>query len=1058
MAEPSGTVTIMFTDLVGSSALGDRLGDVEAQALRRAHERILRREFERFDGRVVKGTGDGFLVSFLSARQGVECGVEIQSAVAAQQAEGRYPELNVRIGLHTGEPVAEAGDLHGSDVDLAARVAAEAEGGQVLISESTYILSRRSPGLEFRSVGDRSLKGFTEPVELFEVRQARSPAPAVQLTRFVGRQDESARLRQHIEAVIGGRGSLVLVGGEPGVGKTRLVSEIATYASDRGLRVLSGRAYETEGMPPYLPFTEALEPFVRRCGADELRAYLDGNAPFVAKLLPAVRHLLPDVSEAPSLNPDAERYQLFESVSEFMLKAAANSPTLLFLDDLHWADTGTISLFQHIGRRLGQGRLLAIGTYRETEVDVQHPVFRLLADLRRERSGTYLELRPFGREEAKALVEALHGRRAAAQVVDILFSASEGNPFFLEELVRHLQEQGRDLSSPEGPAGEWDIPAGVRQVIGKRLARLGEDANRVLAYSSVLGRDLSLPKVAAVTRRDEDSLLDLLDEALAAQVVREQGQGYAFAHPLIQETLYQGLSGARRRQLHRRVGEALEAHYGGDMEPHLAELAHHFFQAIAGGDLTAGSEGVIGKAIDYACRAGDGASALHSNEEAGRLYQMALQALDLQTKPEAEKREARSELLAKRGMAFARSGAWADSRSALEAALDQLPGDALERRAELLADLCTATFWQMDTPSTRRQTAELIELADRFSRQDLLVRALSQMAECDAADGEVESALNRFDEVIERARNLRHPDLVFVLQHSGLNLYWCGRTEESLERTLAAVELSRDLNDLTNLMSALAHLGLVLVARGRYAEAANAFAEAQEVGRKYQIGTLLARSTAMSAGLRMEIFDYAGAEAIQEESREMARSLGFMPPQVSAGIDLLLNFARRGEPGRAEKMMDEVAEAVAKGSGWHAWLWKLRFAEARAELALARGEWEEAVRWASEAEKLSREKQRTKYVVAALGTRGRALAAMGRTKEGIADLHNAVELARPTGDPAMFLKTVAALVPLDGDDVLAAEARATAERIMAALPDDEMRLRFEAAEPVRLVKAQVGPQ
>ena len=1053
MDAPSGTVTIMFTDLVGSSALGDRLGDVEAQALRRAHERILRREFERFEGRVVKDTGDGFLVAFASARQGVQCAVEVQRAIVGQQAEGRYGELNVRIGLHTGEPVAEAGDLHGSDVDLAARVEAAAEGGQILVSDSTYILARRSPGLDFSSVGERTLKGFADPVELFEVRWSQLPKLTAQLTRFVGRQRESAKLREHIEAVIGGRGSLVLVGGEAGVGKTRLVSELATYATDRGLRVLSGRAYETEGMPPYLPFTEALEPFVRRCRADELRTYLNGNAPYVARLLPVVRQLLPDVTEPPSLNPDAERYRLFESVSEFMVKASKDIPTLLFLDDLHWADAGTVSLFQHLGRRLGDGRLLAIGTYRETEVDSQHPVFKLLADLRREHLGTLLALKPFGREEAVALVEAVLGTHAASHVLDVVCSASEGNPFFLEELVRHLQEQGRDLSDPQGPVGDWDIPAGVRQVIGKRLARLGEEANRVLAYSSVLGRDLSLSKVAAVTGRDEDSLLDSLDEALAAQVVREEGQGYAFSHPLIQETLYQGLSAARRRQLHRRVGEALEAHYGDDLEPHLAELAHHFYQAVARSDLAPGSDAMVAKVIDYASRAGDGASALSSNEEAARLYQMALQALELQDKPDDSKREMRSGLQARRGVAFSRLGAWPNARSALEAALDDLPAAALERRAELLVDLCIVTFWQMDTPSTRRQATEGLELGDRFSRQDVVVRAMGKLAECDAADGDVGSALKGFEAAIGRARGLRHPAAVYALQHSGLNLYWCGKIEEAVERTLAGAEMARDLNDLTNLMSALPHLGLALVASGRYAEAGRAFDEAREVGRKYQIGTLLARSTAMSAGLHMELFDFAGAEEIQEEAREMARSLGFTPPVVSAGIDLLLNFARRGEPDRAEKLVHDVAEAVTKGAGWHAWLWKLRFAEAQAELALARGEWEEAARLSREAMDLSRAKQRVKYVVAALGTRGEALAALGRKKEAIADLHTAVELARSLKDPAMLLKTAAALMTLDGDETLAAEAGVAAERIIAALPDAELRRRFEAAEPVRLVLA-----
>lgn len=243
----SGTVTILFTDLVGSTALGDRLGDDAAQALRRAHDRILRRQFETFGGRVVKGTGDGFMVAFASARQGIKCAVAVQRAIAAQHAEGRYLELQVRAGLHTGEPVAEGGDLLGSDVDLAARIVAEAEGGQVMVSELTRLLARQSPDLRFVTLGERSLKGFAEPVPIFEVRWQEESVARPRLTRFVGRRVEVAQLRQRLEDATSGKGSLVLVAGEPGVGKTRLVSELAIEAADRGLLALSGRAYETEG-------------------------------------------------------------------------------------------------------------------------------------------------------------------------------------------------------------------------------------------------------------------------------------------------------------------------------------------------------------------------------------------------------------------------------------------------------------------------------------------------------------------------------------------------------------------------------------------------------------------------------------------------------------------------------------------------------------------------------------------------------------------------------------------------------------------------------------------
>jgi tetratricopeptide (TPR) repeat protein len=261
----------------------------------------------------------------------------------------------------------------------------------------------------------------------------------------------------------------------------------------------------------------------------------------------------------------------------------------------------------------------------------------VLAELARQRLASSITLRPFEREEAAVLVEAILGKAPATRVVDALFAAAAGNPFFTEELVRSIQERGQDLADPQAAVDDWAIPQGVRHVIGRRLARLGDEANRVLTYSSVLGRDLTLPKVAAVAGKDQDSALDLLDEALVAHVLREQGEGYAFAHPLIQETLYQSLSGPRRRQLHRRVGEVLEALYGADLQAQtLTELAHHFYQAASGGDPSVGQ--VVDKAIDYASRAAEQALSQVAYEEAVRLYRMALHALELKGSPDEARR------------------------------------------------------------------------------------------------------------------------------------------------------------------------------------------------------------------------------------------------------------------------------------------------------------------------------------------------------------------------------------------------------------------------------------
>jgi len=752
---PGGTVTIMFTDVVASTALADRLGDDRGQALRRAHDRILRRQFEHFGGRVVKGRGDGFMVAFPSARRAVRCAAEVQRAIATQQAEGRYRELQVRIGLHTGEPVEDQGDLFGSDVNLAARIEAEAGGGQVLVSELTRLLARRSPGLRFVAVGERALKGFAEPVPLYEVCWADGRPARPPLTPFVGRQEEVTQLRRCLDGAIHGQGGFVLVAGEPGVGKTRLLSELAIETSDRGLQVLTGRAYETEGMPPYLPFVEALNQYIRGRAPEELPEDLGEVAPYVAKLIPELRQCLPDIREPPALDPETERYRLFESVTDFLANVAARTPLLLFFDDLHWADDATLLLLQHLARRLAAASLLVVGAYRHTEVDERHPLTAVLAELSRQRLASSIILRPFERKEAAALMEAMLGRTPAARVVDVLYAAAAGNPFFTEELVRNIQEHGHDLADPQAAVDDWAIPDSVRHVIGRRLARLGDEANRVLTYSSVLGRDLTLPRVAAVAGRDQDSALDLLDEALAAHLLREQDEGYAFAHPLIQETLYQGLSGPRRRRLHRRVGEALEALYGADLQAqNLSELAHHFYQAAPGGGPS--TKQVVDKAIDYALKAAEGALSQVAYEEAVRLYRVALHALDHKGKLDEPQR---CELLIALGDAEQKAGEPEGSeRTLLEAADIARRMEAPEQFAR--AALGIAGYIGRGALDPVR-IAVLEEALTRLGEEDspLRVRVLARLSEAHPYpfSDELEKGLALGREALDVARRLGDP-------------------------------------------------------------------------------------------------------------------------------------------------------------------------------------------------------------------------------------------------------------------------------------------------------------
>ena len=298
------------------------------------------------------------------------------------------------------------------------------------------------------------------------------------------------------------------------------------------------------------------------------------------------------------------------------------------------------------------------------------------------------------------------------------------------------------------------------------------------------------------------------------------------------------------------------------------------------------------------------------------------------------------------------------------------------------------------------------------------------------------------------------PDVITAAHTMGpLTLYLAGRSTEALTLAAAAADFARSSRDTTFIMYSLTHLGLNLAAVGRYAEATKVFHEARTFGRKYGAIPMLARATAMTAGLHLTLFDFEGAEALQSEACELARGVGFIPPIVSAGIDSLLTFARLHDPGRAERLLEETAAAAASTAGWHQWLWQLRLTQARAELALARDAVDEAIATATDSIEQSRARGRPKYEALGLITRARGLHALVRTRNAIADAKTAVSVADRTGDPVLLLLALDALIGLDGTDELANRARAVTDRIYDGLPNEAMRRCFTDSEIMRRIRA-----
>jgi tetratricopeptide (TPR) repeat protein len=444
-------------------------------------------------------------------------------------------------------------------------------------------------------------------------------------------------------------------------------------------------------------------------------------------------------------------------------------------------------------------------------------------------------------------------------------------------------------------------------------------------------------------------------------------------------------------------------------------------------------------------------AAERAREASARREEASLLGQALEAATRLEDRQLVTELRAKRGQAFNAAAMWADAQRELEAALTGLAPDQAERRIAILVELAYASiFPSQGVERARAYATEALVAAERIDREDLAARALSALAEYDTNEGLLRESQPRFERAFARAGVDHIAELLTGLDQYGLNWYYLGHFEQADIYTRQALEIAQSVHDPAIITRTLGNLGMTLTGCGRYDEALKVFAEAGRCGHEYRTWAWLARSISMHAGLHLALGDYAGAEALTEEAREVNRAVRFPNVTASTGIDLLLMCARRHDVGRAEGLLPHVREGVTKASGSHGWLMALRFAQAHAEVALARGAWDEALRFAEEGIAQARLRGRVKYEVLGMQTHAQALAAQGRTKGAIAELRAAIALARPMGDPALFLRVVAALLAIEGHDALLTEARATVERIATALPGD-LRPTFLHADTVRLV-------
>jgi class 3 adenylate cyclase/tetratricopeptide (TPR) repeat protein len=1017
-------VTVLFADMAGFTSLAEKLDPEEVHRIVNACFERITAEVHRFEGTINQYTGDGVMALFGapiahedSARRAVHAALGIQRAIADYAATLRAERglsVAMRIGLNTGAVVVGAigDDLRmdytavGDTTNLAARLQQAARPGTVLVSDSTH---RAIEGFfETLDLGRLQVKGH-EPVRAWQVVRTRGARSRIAvghergLTPYVGRDRELQTLLARFADVEAGRGQVVFIVGDAGIGKSRLLYEFRRRLAEDGRAVswVEGQCVSFGQSIPFLPLVDLLR---KNFGIEEF----DGEPEIIAKVeaatrrmggldehVPFIRYLLsvdPGDAAVATMDAPGRRRLAFAALRALALRGAELRPVVLVVEDLHWMDPGSEEFLGSLMESIAGVAVMLVLTYRVGYA----PAFG---------SRSYystISLTTLGEQDALAVARGVLGvSELPRELLAALMQKAEGVPLFIEEVAKTLldlgvlRREGERLVFVGGPEA-IDVPETINDIIMARLDRLGDAGKRTVQLASVIGRQFLVRLLGRVSGMSQQ-LDGLLSELQALEIIYQQGllpePAYVFKHAVIQDVAYKSLLRERRRELHRRVAFALEELYPDRLAEHYEELAHHF------------SEGEEwSKAFEYLERSGDRAREAYANATALDWYARALEAAGRVTPPVSRVRLAR--VHQRRAQILTAVARMEEARGECRQMLEYARAEGDRRlEAEAHADLAYCYYmtlsWDhvVDVESHSRQA---YDIARDIDDERLIGRTLYLMASIDQMQARLSEAESKYAESLALARTGNYRDIVVQSQTMlSLQRNWQGRFDDAITMSVATEAECREIHDGFTEVLATSTRCFALIGRGDYRGAWDTLAAGRALARDRQNHFMFARMGNTLGWLHQEYGQFAGAVELNSESRDIGHRIKNANVEISALIDLGFSDLALKGPRPAVDLFAQTLERARKAFGAHRWRWSIHLAFGLTTALMALGRDGEAL---AEVERGLAEAEQTeslKYVGWFHARRGELALRAGDAAAAASDLDRAVAIARRIGYPTL---------------------------------------------------------